>query len=106
MNKAQIPLKFKPLEIGVFKSNDEELKAVFGEPHFIETNHYRTAGGNEWFWAFEDEGDIFAFLYRCPYEEVNIWVQNASDTKKALDYVKSIFGGTKIEIYESPYQHL
>ena len=104
MDRVTIPLDFKPLELGRFTIEQEALVEVLGEPHYIETDGARTAGGHEWLWAFEDKNEVFAFLFRQPYKEVDIWTKH-NHPREILKIASSLFERIEIEVYDKPYQH-
>lgn len=104
MNKISIPLEFMPLEIGCFKINQNSLIKTLGEPHYIETDTTRTAGGHEWLWAFEESNELIAYLFRQPYEELDIWTK-FNHPEEVLRITTNIFNNVEIEVYEKSYQH-
>ena len=104
MNKISIPLEFMPLEIGRFKIDQNFLIYLLGEPHRIETDSTRTAGGHEWLWTFEKSNELIAYLYRQPYEELNVWTKY-NHQEEVLRITRDIFQNIVIEVYDEPHQY-
>ena len=105
MDKYCVPIDYKPIEVARLNVGEKDILDVLGEPHYIETDSTRTAGGKEWFWVFQKEGVKFAYLYRHPYQEMDILVENLKNND-VLALTKSLFNNCELEVYEEAYQHL
>ena len=53
----QMPVELPMRELCALKITRPELRAVLGMPHFVETDSYRTFGGEEDWWAFRLPSD-------------------------------------------------
>jgi len=66
--RLSFPVQLKPYIVGGFLTDRDELRASFGQPHFIETDSTRTFGGDEDMWAWElPSGLRFLLVLQVPY---------------------------------------
>ncbi len=64
------PVHMKPWIVAVFKATREDLRAVFGPPHYVETDGTRTFGGDEDNWAWQlESGERVLIVLRVPYDD-------------------------------------
>jgi hypothetical protein len=62
------PVHLKPYIVAGIRATREELRAAFGQPHFVETDSTRTFGGDEDMWAWElPSGQRFLLVLQVPY---------------------------------------
>jgi hypothetical protein len=62
------PVHLKPYIVGGFQATRDQLRAVLGQPHFVETDSTRTFGGDEDMWAWElPSGLRFLMVLQVPY---------------------------------------
>lgn len=74
MKPIPMPVSFPFWQVGGLKITREELRAILGEPHFVQTDSFRTFGGDEDCWAFElTNGDRIGFVLRVPYKIVVLY---------------------------------
>lgn len=68
MTALPLPAKLPMWELGNFKITRSELRAMLGEPHFVETDILRTYGGEEDVWAYLlSSGQRVVVVLRVPY---------------------------------------
>ena len=67
------PVHLKPYWVASFSATREQLRSVFGEPHYVETDSTRTAGGEEDNWAWElPSGQRFMIVLAVPYQSAGL----------------------------------
>lgn len=49
----KLPADWKPYAVGRIRATREQLRSVWGEPHFVQTEPCWTAGGDEDCWGWE-----------------------------------------------------
>jgi hypothetical protein len=68
MTTLPLPAKLPMWELCNFKITRPELRAMLGEPHFVETDSTRTYGGDEDAWAYTlPSGQRVVVVLRVPY---------------------------------------
>jgi hypothetical protein len=56
-------------ELCVFKVTRTEMRAMLGDPHYVETDSFRTYGGEEDWWAYTLlSGQRLVIVLRVPYK--------------------------------------
>jgi hypothetical protein len=72
--RLPFPVHMKPWAVARLRATHEQLRAVFGEPHFIEDDPTRTAGGDEdnWAWELPDKQRLLIVL-AVPYHDVILY---------------------------------
>jgi len=64
------PVHLKPFIVAGFRATRDELRAILGQPHFVETDSTRTFGGDEDNWAWElPSGLRFLLVLQVPYDK-------------------------------------
>ena len=62
------PVRLKPYIVARLRATREELRAVLGAPHFVETDSTRTFGGDEDDWGWElPSGQRVLLVLQVPY---------------------------------------
>src|SRR6516162_9306933 len=62
------PVHLKPYMVAGIRTTRAELRAMLGEPHFVETDSTRTYGGDEDAWAYTlPSGQRVVVVLRVPY---------------------------------------
>lgn len=77
---------------------------ILGEPHYVETDNFRTAGGEEDHWIFQyDDGMYVFFNLRVPYEHLSLYFSSEEkfDLKSKLPKGMLNF---ELEEYEKSYK--
>src|SRR5690349_9809003 len=68
MTPLPLPAQLPMWEVCILKIARPELRAMLGEPHFVETDEYRTYGGEEDAWAYAlPSGQRVVVTLRVPY---------------------------------------
>lgn len=105
MNASPLPFPVeKPFwAMGKIKISREELREILGQPHFIETDDFRTFGGEEDWWAFTlESGTRMLVVLRVPYEDAILY----SDPALVLPLLGAIGiapEDPRVQLYDRPY---
>ena len=103
--KARIlrqPTSFDHWLIASFDTSYEHLVEVLSDPHFIQNDPTKTAGGSEYHWAFEFEGGIkVGILFREPYGETNVFA-DPPNTVTAVRNLEKLLTGKNVTIADPP----
>jgi hypothetical protein len=68
------PVHLTPWAVARFHGDRDRLRGLWGQPHFVEDDPHRTAGGDEDNWAWElPGGQRVLFVLAVPYKEVLIY---------------------------------
>ena len=68
MTPLPLPAKLPMWEVCILKITRPELRALLGGPHFVETDEYRTHGGEEDAWGYTlPSGQRVVVILRVPY---------------------------------------
>jgi len=93
---------FTPWLIATASLSHDEAVAVLSDPHYIENDSTRTAGGAEDHWAFSFPcGMKIAIVLRCPYEEASIYADPPMITT-ALEHLAPLVTGRELRVAERP----
>ena len=103
MKKLQLPIEFHAYQIALLYADEQQIKNVLGDPHYVETDSTRTCGGHEALWAYEVNGEPFAINCRIPYEESVIYTRNPKPID-VFEAIKQLFPAVKLEIYDEPHK--
>jgi len=73
MKRLQMPLSLPLWELAFLRATRPQMHALLGEPHFVETDSTRTAGGEEDAWAYLlPSGQRVLVILAVPYGRVRI----------------------------------
>ena len=69
-----------------------DAREILGEPHFVETNQFATAGGTEDHWTFETDGFPVIFMrLRVPYSQMDVHVVSQHIAANVWDVFLELF---------------
>lgn len=72
---------------GMISISRDQAQAILGEPHFIEKDSMKTAGGEEDHWLFQCSDTLFVlFKMRVPYDRLSLYftVEEPFDFSKVI----------------------
>lgn len=73
MTPLGMPLSLPLWELASLESSRPQMHALLGEPHFVETDSTRTAGGEEDAWAYLlPSGQRVLIILQVPYRRVRL----------------------------------
>ncbi len=103
MNKVELHERVYFFDHGRVEIDRSSARKTLGDPHYIETDGTRTAGGEEDHWIFQYEDWVYVFFnLRVPYEHLCLYfsVQETFDLQSKLPRKLLDF---KVEEYEQSY---
>jgi len=78
--------------LGWIEIDQTSARKILGEPHFIETNEYATAGGTEDLWTFKPEDYPIIFIrLRVPYSHMDLYVGAKEIPSDIWNFFSSLF---------------
>jgi hypothetical protein len=99
------PVTLKPYIVGGFRATREGLRAELGEPHFIETDTRRTAGGDEDMWAWElPSGLRFMVVLQVPVGLVHL-LCDPPDSSQVIEALGMDSDKEKLQLLIPPIVH-
>ena len=96
------PAKLDPWMVAHTRITRDEASAVLHEPHFVETETTRTAGGEEHNWGFEFPCGMRVLIeLHVPYKYAAIY-SDPPDAATALVYLKELVEGHETTVLDPP----
>jgi hypothetical protein len=85
MTKLALPAKLPMWELCLLKITRPEMRAMLGEPHFVETDSSCTFGGEEDGWGFTlPSGQRVVIVLRVPYHDA-VFSADPPDVRPVLE---------------------
>lgn len=103
MKKVELHQRVYFFEHGKVDINRDCAREILGEPHYVEMDSTRTAGGEEDHWIYQYEDGVYVFFnLRVPYKHLSLYfsVKEKFDLKGKLP---NKLLGFEIEEYEKSY---
>jgi len=93
--------------LGTIEIEQASARALLGEPHFIETNTYATAGGTEDHWTFQSEMLPIIFIrLRVPYSQMDVHVAAIKIPNGIWDVFTELFPNHTQHRHERPFDEM
>ena len=97
------PVHLKPYWVAHFRSTREQLRGVFGAPHYVETDSTRTAGGDEDNWAWElPTGQRVLIVLAVPYQAARV-LSDPPDAEQAVAAVGIDLVEQQLQLLAKPF---
>ena len=98
----ETPSPFEPWLVACLTITHDDAVAVLSDPHYIETDPRRTAGGAEDHWAFSFPcGTKVGIVLGVPYDEARIFA-DPPNTQVVVQYLQPLIGDRDVHIPDSP----
>lgn len=89
--------------LGTIAIAQQEAQDILGNPHYIETNPFATAGGTEDHWIFLQASHLKLFMrLRVPYSDLDVHVVADTIPKDIWDLFTKLFPGHVQRKLETP----
>ena len=93
--------------LGTIEIEQPCARSILGEPHYIETNTFATAGGTEDHWTFQPERQpIIFFRLRVPYSKMDVHVASPEIPTDIWNLFTNLFSNHNQHRLDRPFDEM